>query len=117
MSHLTCPFGALDRNEGLRFHSRRGAGTRGEYAKSWGSSCCEPHGVILIVCLEISICRLNEPQSVLLRTATRTSRKGCTVHLFHRICCFLIMRFDKISLTALSTKAVEIGRPSWRRRP
>ncbi len=26
-----------------------------EYAKSWGSSCCEPHGVIRIVCLEIWI--------------------------------------------------------------
>jgi len=35
----------------------------------------------------------------------------------HRICCFLIIRFDRISLTALSTKAVEIGCRSWRRRP
>jgi hypothetical protein len=61
--------------------------------------------------------RLNEPLSDLLRTPTRTSRKGCKVHRFHRICCFLIMRFDKISLTALSTNAVEIGSPSCRRRP
>ena len=61
--------------------------------------------------------RLNEPCSVPLRTAVRTSRKGCTVHLFHRICCFLIMRFDTISLTALSTKAVEMGSRAWRRCP
>jgi hypothetical protein len=48
---------------------------------------------------------LNEPSSVLLRTAMRASRKGCTVHRFQRICRFLIMRFDRI-MTAPSTKAV-----------
>jgi hypothetical protein len=42
-------------------------------------------------------------------TATRTSRNGCTVHLFQRICCFLIMRWATISFIALSTKAVELG--------
>ena len=44
-------------------------------------------------------------------TAVRTSRKGCTVALFQRICCFLFMRLAMISLTALSTNAVEIGSP------
>ncbi|MEA2730922.1 MAG: hypothetical protein QOD93_5196 [Acetobacteraceae bacterium] len=31
--------------------------------------------------------------------------------LFQRICCFLFMRLAMISLTALSTNAVEIGSP------
>jgi hypothetical protein len=31
------------------------------------------------------------------------------VHLFHLTCCFLVMRYEKISLTAFSTNAVEIG--------
>ncbi len=43
-------------------------------------------------------------------------QNGCTVHLFHRICCFLTMRLGRISLTTLSTKAFDIGSPSWRRR-
>jgi hypothetical protein len=34
-------------------------------------------------------------------TATRTSRNGCTVHLFQRICCFLAIRRATISLIAL----------------
>jgi hypothetical protein len=42
-------------------------------------------------------------------TAVRTSRKGCTVALFQRICCALVMRLATIALTALSTNAVEIG--------
>jgi hypothetical protein len=37
------------------------------------------------------------------------SRNGCTVALFHLICCFLFMRLATISLTALSTNAVEKG--------
>ena len=40
---------------------------------------------------------------------------GCTVVRFQRICCFLFMRLATISLTALSTKAVEIGSPRRRR--
>src|SRR3954452_19215823 len=44
-------------------------------------------------------------------TAVRTSRKGCTVALVQRICCALVMRLATISLTALSTNAVEIGSP------
>jgi hypothetical protein len=44
-------------------------------------------------------------------TALSTSRKGCTVTLFQRICCFLFMRLATISLTALSTNAVEMGSP------
>ncbi len=39
------------------------------------------------------------------------------VHLFHLTCCFLVMRYERISLTALSTNAVEIGGRSRRRRP
>jgi hypothetical protein len=39
------------------------------------------------------------------RRGSATSRKDWRVHLFHLICCFLITRFGKISLTALSTKA------------
>jgi hypothetical protein len=34
------------------------------------------------------------------------SRKGCAVLRFRRICGFLITRFERISLTALSTKSV-----------
>src|SRR3954454_13782855 len=34
-------------------------------------------------------------------TAVRTSRKGCTVALFQRICCALFMRLATIALTAL----------------
>ena len=49
--------------------------------------------------------------SVSFSTAVRTLRKGYTVALFHRICCFLLMRLATISLTALSTNAVEIGSP------
>src|SRR5271165_6375308 len=41
----------------------------------------------------------------------RRGRKDCTVVLFRRICCFLTMRLAMISLTALSTNAVEIGFP------
>jgi hypothetical protein len=41
-------------------------------------------------------------------TAVRASRKDCTVVLFQCICCFLFMRLAMISLTALSTNAVEI---------
>jgi hypothetical protein len=51
----------------------------------------------------------------LVSTAVRTSKKGCTVVLFHRICCFLFMRLATISLTALSTNAVEINSPRRRR--
>src|SRR3954463_8228782 len=36
-------------------------------------------------------------------TAVRTSKKGCTVALFQRICCALFMRLATISFTALST--------------
>jgi hypothetical protein len=32
----------------------------------------------------------------------RTSGKDCTVHLFQRICCYLIIRLAMISLIALS---------------
>src|SRR4051812_47283344 len=46
----------------------------------------------------------------------RTSRKGCTVALFQRICCALFMRLATIALTALSTNAVEIGSPRRTRR-
>jgi hypothetical protein len=35
--------------------------------------------------------------------------------LFQRICCFLFMRLAMISLTELSTNAVEIGSPFRRR--
>src|SRR3954447_17465808 len=41
-------------------------------------------------------------------TTVRTSRKGCMVALFQRICCFLAMRLATISSTALSTNAVEM---------
>ena len=34
-----------------------------------------------------------------------------------RICCFLIIRRDTISFTALSTNAVEMGSPGRRRAP
>jgi hypothetical protein len=44
-----------------------------------------------------------------------TSRKDCTVVLVQRICCVLLMRLAMISLTALSTNAVEIGSPRRRR--
>ena len=47
--------------------------------------------------------------------AARTSRKGCTVALFQRICCLLFMRLAMISLTELSTNAVEIASPHRRR--
>jgi hypothetical protein len=48
----------------------------------------------------------------------QSARRGRTARSMgsQRICCFLIMRFDRISLTALSTKAVEIGDLSCRRR-
>jgi hypothetical protein len=42
-------------------------------------------------------------------------KKGCTAILFQRICCFLFIRLATISLTALSTNAVEIGSPCCRR--
>ena len=57
-----------------------------------------------------------EYRSAPLFDAVRTSRKLCTVALFQRICCFLFMRLAMISLTELSTKAVEIASPRRRRR-
>src|SRR5215212_8848592 len=47
--------------------------------------------------------------------AGRTSRKGCTLARLQRICCLLFRRLATISLTALSTNAVEIGSPRRRR--
>jgi hypothetical protein len=44
----------------------------------------------------------------------RRGRTGLS-SLFQRICCFLFMRLAMISLTALSTDAVEIGSPRRRR--
>ena len=44
-----------------------------------------------------------------------TSRKGCTVALLRRICCFFVMRQATISSTALSTNEVAIASPHWRR--
>ncbi len=38
--------------------------------------------------------------------------EGRTVGLFQRICCFLFMHLAMISLTELSTNAVEIGSPA-----
>jgi len=55
-----------------------------------------------------------------LARSTKTEHRqgrGWMVHLFHLTCCFLVMRYEKISLTALSTNAVEIGGRSRRRRP
>jgi hypothetical protein len=43
------------------------------------------------------------------------NRDGALSALFQRICCFLFMRLAMISLTELSTKAVEIGSPFRRR--
>jgi hypothetical protein len=46
----------------------------------------------------------------------RTARTGCTVHRFQCICCFLIMRFDRISVD----RAFDEGGRNWqscRRRP
>ena len=42
-------------------------------------------------------------------TVVHISRKGCTLALFQRICCFLFIRLPIISLTALFINAVEIG--------
>ena len=42
-------------------------------------------------------------------------KEGLYRHPVQRICCFLFMRLATISLTALSTKAVEIGSPHRRR--
>ena len=57
----------------------------------------------------------NTHSSVLFSAAVRTSRKGCTLVLFQRICCFLFIRLATISLIALSTNAVEIGSSRRRR--
>jgi len=57
----------------------------------------------------------NASSSASCSTAIRTSEKGCTVIRFQRICCLLCIRLATISLTALSTNAVEIAAPPPRR--
>jgi hypothetical protein len=73
--------------------------------------------MVFVVWLEVWIEPPERAGERLVENGDTHVEKGCTVHLFHRICCFLIMRFERISLTALSTNAVEIGSRSRRRRP
>jgi hypothetical protein len=83
-----------------------------EHANLWGLLRCTGCCLVIIVCGAKAGIVL--PEDVLERAVQHRRpdiEKGCTVILFHRICCFLFMRLATISLTALSTNAVEIGSP------
>src|SRR4051794_5749494 len=88
---------------------------RREHAKSWGDHAAAAVALALSAGRKPEYCRRKASSSVPFSTAVRTSRKGCTVALFQRICCALVMRLATIALTALSTNAVEIGSPRRRR--
>src|SRR4051794_17552936 len=78
------------------------------------SGCCWKR-LVIVGGPEARIAMAEGVLSVSFSTAVRTSRKGCTLALLQRICCLLFRRLATISLTALSTNAVEIGSPRRRR--
>ena len=83
-----------------------------ESMQSRGDSCCGSGFNVAIDGAEVGIAPPERAlEGAVQDGRTRTSRNGWTVHLFQRICCFLIIRRDTISFTALSTNAVEMGSP------
>src|SRR6185503_16129573 len=106
------PRGRRGRHDHTDRHLGRGAAQPDESMQNRGgrSGCCWKR-LVIVGGPEARIAMAEGVLSVSFSTAVRTSRKGCTLARFQRICCLLFRRLATIALTALSTNAGEIGSP------
>ena len=93
----------------------RAGSPRREHAILWGALRCQCDCLVVVYRAEAGIAMTEGVRERIVQHRYSHVEEGLHRCLFQRICCFLFMRLAMISLTELSTNAVEIGSPFRRR--